>query len=387
VYRDLKPANCLLSEDGHVKITDLGLACEISKSKPSGRVGTTGYIAPEVIMKDVEYDCCSDWFSFGCMLYKMLSGHSPFSNSDYRIADKLTLTKAVDMPSSWSDEAVSLVASLLEKDPKLRLGCNGAESVKKHCFFATTNWDDVFAKKYTPPFIPPRGEVNAADADCIGVFETQGVKTIKLTDKDQDKYKEFDMVVSAHWQDEICVTNVFDAVNEECAKVEAKKLAKMRRATPDDSLIYDVRNSMREETDCIVQGYMQKLTTQFSVNTWAKRYYRLYPNRLEWSDDQHMPTGNLITLETVQSVEEVHVKRLKCLKLVIKEGFDHILRPHSKVEYEVWLKQLHGAVTKVERLMRLVPKAFQCSYFSATSPRMTPRFPRVLCTQPSGTKV
>jgi serine/threonine protein kinase len=36
--------------------------------------GTTGYIAPEVIMKDVEYDCCSDWFSFGCMLYKMLSG-------------------------------------------------------------------------------------------------------------------------------------------------------------------------------------------------------------------------------------------------------------------------------------------------------------------------
>jgi hypothetical protein len=60
----------------------------------------------------------------------------------------------------------------------------------------------------------------------------------QLTDKDQDKYKEFDMVVSAHWQDEICVTNVFDAVNEECAKVEAKKLAKMRRATPDDSRYY-----------------------------------------------------------------------------------------------------------------------------------------------------
>jgi hypothetical protein len=34
--------------------------------------------------------------------------------------------------------------------------------------------------QYTPPFIPPRGEVNAADADCIGVFETQGVKTIKV---------------------------------------------------------------------------------------------------------------------------------------------------------------------------------------------------------------
>ena len=38
----LQPANCLLSEEGHVKITDLGLACDISKSKPSGRV----YVEP-----------------------------------------------------------------------------------------------------------------------------------------------------------------------------------------------------------------------------------------------------------------------------------------------------------------------------------------------------
>jgi beta-adrenergic-receptor kinase len=74
VYRDLKPANCLLSEQGHVRISDLGLACNVSTSKASDRVGTHGYMAPEILQKDTLYDCCSDWFSFGCMLYKLLTG-------------------------------------------------------------------------------------------------------------------------------------------------------------------------------------------------------------------------------------------------------------------------------------------------------------------------
>ena len=49
-----------------------------SKKRPHASVGTHGYMAPEVLSKSTAYDSSADWFSFGCMLYKLLKGHSPF---------------------------------------------------------------------------------------------------------------------------------------------------------------------------------------------------------------------------------------------------------------------------------------------------------------------
>lgn len=95
VYRDLKPANILLDENGHVRISDLGLACDYSKKKPHASVGTHGYMAPEVLSKGTPYDSSADWFSFGCMLYKLLKGHSPFrqhKTKDKHEIDRMTLT-------------------------------------------------------------------------------------------------------------------------------------------------------------------------------------------------------------------------------------------------------------------------------------------------------
>ncbi|CAB1332541.1 unnamed protein product [Coregonus sp. 'balchen'] len=69
-----KPANILLDEHGHVRISDLGLACDFSKKKPHASVGTHGYMAPEVLQKGTAYDSSADWFSLGCMLFKLLRG-------------------------------------------------------------------------------------------------------------------------------------------------------------------------------------------------------------------------------------------------------------------------------------------------------------------------
>lgn len=84
VYRDMKPDNCLLADDGRVKITDLGLATKTSPRLPVGLVGTRGYWAPEMHKRDettgkrVPYNHVVDWFSFGCCLAEFISGYNPF---------------------------------------------------------------------------------------------------------------------------------------------------------------------------------------------------------------------------------------------------------------------------------------------------------------------
>lgn len=55
-----------------------------------------------------------------------------------------------------------------------------AQEVKESPFFHSLDWQMVFLQKYPPPLIPPRGEVNAADAFDIGSFDEEDTKGIKV---------------------------------------------------------------------------------------------------------------------------------------------------------------------------------------------------------------
>lgn len=55
-----------------------------------------------------------------------------------------------------------------------------SDELKEHPFFAGLDWQQVYLQKYTPPLIPPRGEVNAADAFDIGSFDEEDTKGIKV---------------------------------------------------------------------------------------------------------------------------------------------------------------------------------------------------------------
>lgn len=59
---------------GHVRISDLGLAMEVPEGeKVRGRVGTVGYMAPEVVSSQ-KYTYSPDWWGFGCLIYEMIEG-------------------------------------------------------------------------------------------------------------------------------------------------------------------------------------------------------------------------------------------------------------------------------------------------------------------------
>ncbi|KAI2660284.1 Beta-adrenergic receptor kinase 2 [Labeo rohita] len=347
VYRDLKcpnlpiafcssqPANILLDEHGHVRISDLGLACDFSKKKPHASVGTHGYMAPEVLQKGTAYDSSADWFSLGCMLFKLLRGHSPFrqhKTKDKHEIDRMTLTmmpvklmsrflfllsrQNVELPDSFSPELKSLLEGLLQRDVAKRLGCLGRGI---HLIFS--------ASSYPPPLIPPRGEVNAADAFDIGSFDEEDTKGIK------------------RWQQEVAET-VYDAVNSDTDKNEARKRAKNKQQGHEEDYALG--------KDCIMHGYMLKLGNPF-LTQWQRRYFYLFPNRVEWRGEGES-RQNLLTMEQIVTVEETQIKDKKCILLRIKGGKQFVLQCESDPEFVQWKKELTEAFTEAQKLLRRAPK-------------------------------
>ncbi|XP_077113824.1 protein kinase C delta type-like isoform X1 [Ranitomeya variabilis] len=139
IHRDLKPANILIADSGHLKIADFGLAVN-KVDGVSGRAGTAGYMAPEVITGK-KYNAAADWFSFGIILYQMVTG------------DRSCYRNSSDVPTYYLDsDTENIVKELLCKDPSRRLGINGC--IRQHPFFQHIDWKELEALKISPPFIP-----------------------------------------------------------------------------------------------------------------------------------------------------------------------------------------------------------------------------------------
>lgn len=81
---DLKPENILLDEHGHIALTDFGLSKEYTDDvtgKTYSFCGTVEYMAPEVVNRK-GHDQSADWWSFGVLMYEMLTGDLPFTSDD-----------------------------------------------------------------------------------------------------------------------------------------------------------------------------------------------------------------------------------------------------------------------------------------------------------------
>ncbi|KAI4898354.1 hypothetical protein NFI96_011759 [Prochilodus magdalenae] len=147
IYRDLKPENILLDEDGHIKLTDFGLSKESidHENKAYSFCGTVEYMAPEVVNRR-GHTHSADWWSYGVLMFEMLTGTLPFQGKDRKETMTMILKAKLGMPQFLSAEAQSLLRNLFKRNPSNRLGAgpDGVEEIKRHQFYASIDWNYVF---------------------------------------------------------------------------------------------------------------------------------------------------------------------------------------------------------------------------------------------------
>ncbi|XP_063063448.1 ribosomal protein S6 kinase alpha-3 isoform X1 [Engraulis encrasicolus] len=160
IYRDLKPENILLDEEGHIKLTDFGLSKEAidHENKAYSFCGTVEYMAPEVVNRR-GHTHSADWWSYGVLMFEMLTGTLPFQGKDRKETMTMILKAKLGMPQFLSPEAQSLLRSLFKRNPSNRLGAgpDGVEEIKRHSFYSTIDWNKLFRREIHPPFKPASG--------------------------------------------------------------------------------------------------------------------------------------------------------------------------------------------------------------------------------------
>lgn len=186
VHRDLKPENLLIGYGGHLKLIDFGSACcldntwdaddsrdsqdgangcgrESSPSSPTPTtrmvpmVGTAEYVAVEVLENKGPITPAIDLWAFGCIVYQMCTGKTPFRGA----SEYLTFQNILQGDVEYGDfdklplgnDARDLVEGLLQPDPERRLGFTSIQEIRSHPFFKSINhWDELYDREETPYF-------------------------------------------------------------------------------------------------------------------------------------------------------------------------------------------------------------------------------------------
>jgi len=160
IHRDLKPENLLLDKDGHVVVTDFGLAKMFQSHDELHRTlcGTDAYMAPEMVARR-SYSYAVDLWSLGILIYEMVTGKTPFLAKDTKELHRKILSEKVKFPSFLNAATIQCLRALLERQVPKRLGAakgtrfqvGGFDALKQHIFFKRIEWQPLARRESPPP--------------------------------------------------------------------------------------------------------------------------------------------------------------------------------------------------------------------------------------------
>jgi serine/threonine-protein kinase len=244
VHRDVKPSNVMIVRDGHVKITDFGIARMASaavRTQTGMVLGSPKYMSPEQVLGKVT-DQRSDIFSLGVMLYEMLTGQVPFVGENVNAIMYQTLN-AIPAPPSNANPAVPemlnyIVAKSLAKDLEARYQ-NASEMVNdlRACREALPRATDA-----APPARRPTTITRATDGDDSKAVIALGLSS--SFDSNEATMRLAAMTASKEEVEELSKT----------LRTERPSMAEINRAAPKNGTPYPVRN--RAEPSGNGGGYM-----------------------------------------------------------------------------------------------------------------------------------
>jgi len=180
-YLDLKSENCLIDQQGYLKMIDFGIARRITNTRYGPLKGTPMFMAPEMILGK-GHTTVADLWSLGICLYEFVIGHFPFASncSNHGQIFHQILRAELRFPEWFdkqpmADEIISLIRGLLTRDPKKRLGAGheGYTKLKAHPFFKHLCWEKLLGREQEPPFAPT-SETYAEDKERSAGLQAVG---------------------------------------------------------------------------------------------------------------------------------------------------------------------------------------------------------------------